>query len=433
VGQLPEQSPAGTVPSTTEVVERCLAAYSMWEPQLRAFSWMDPDSVRKGAQQLDAIAPGTRGRLHGLPIGVKDLIDTAGIPTEYGSPVFSGRVPERNAPVVKRLLESGAIVFGKTVTAELAYFHPGVTTNPWNPDRTPGGSSMGSAAAVGAGVIPAAVGTQTNGSVIRPAAFCGIVGFKPTAGRLPTDGVLQFSPALDQLGVFALNVTRTALLAAIMAGDPPGDWGGEDSIVPPPKLAVVRTPEWNDAEPAARAHFESDIRAARVAGAEVSELEMPRQLTDALSVHRTIMAAEAYRFVGPLVAAARDRVSRQLLALLDEGGAITAAGYDVALRAQSDLRRLFQEWAGGVDAIFTLPVLGEAPSVATTGDPRCCTRWTLIGAPALTLPTGFGPNRLPLGVQLVGHFDRDSDLIRAARWFESLRPGAGQTAPWARR
>ena len=288
---------------------------------------------------------------------------------------------------------------------------------------------MGSAAAVGAGVIPAAVGTQTNGSVIRPAAFCGVVGFKPTAGRLPTDGVLQFSPSLDQLGVFARNVTQAALLAATMAGDPPGDWCGEDLTVPPPKLAVVRTPEWDGAEPAARARIESDIRAARIAGAEVRELRMPRQLADALSVHRTIMAAEACRFVGPLVAATRDLVSGQLLSLLDEGKAITVATYDAAIRAQGDLRRLFEEWADGVDAIITLPVLGEAPSIATTGDPRCCTRWTLIGAPALTLSTGFGPSFLPLGLQLVGHFDRDADLVRAARWFEPLRPGRGKTMP----
>ena len=427
--QRPDPHATAAAPTVAEIVEGCLAAHGRWEPQLHAFAWIGPEGARRRAQELDAILPGDRGRLHGLPIGVKDLIDTAGIPTEHGSPVFRGRVPERDASAVQRLLDDGAIIFGKTVTAELAYFEPGATTNPWNPARTPGGSSMGSAAAVAARVIAGAVGTQTNGSVIRPAAFCGVVGFKPTAGRLPRDGVLPFSTSLDQLGVFAPNVSRAALLAAVIAGDPPGDGTAGESIPPPPMLAAVRTPEWKDAEPSARAQFEQDIEMARAAGAEVSELTMPGELAEALAVHRIIMAAEAHRLVGPLVAAQREKVSRQLLALLDEGEAITTDSYQRALGGQRALQGLFQEWAGGVDAILTLPALGEAPSTATTGDPRCCTRWTLVGAPALTVPTGFGPSRLPLGVQLVGHRDHDAELVAVARWFESLRPSVASPAP----
>jgi Asp-tRNA(Asn)/Glu-tRNA(Gln) amidotransferase A subunit family amidase len=410
----------------TKLVERCVASYFAWEPQLHAFAWFNAAASLSKAHEADRIGPDPKRPLHGIPVAVKDIFDTAGVPTEYGSPTFRGRLPRQSAVAVTRLESAGALMFGKTVTAELAYFAPGPTTNPWNPRCTPGGSSMGSAAAVAAGIVPLAVGTQTNGSVIRPAAFCGTIGFKPSAGRLPTKGVLRFSPSLDQLGVFARTVEGAACLAAAIAGDPMVDWIKRTDAIDQPKLAIVRTPEWGGVEPGARVQFDADIAAARAAGASVTELELPSSLAGGLGIHRTIMAFEAHRFVGPLIRHDSNRASPQLLALLDAGAAITLTDYRAARRSQDSLTGQFDEWLDAFDAVATLSAMGEAPGLDTTGDPRCCTRWTLVGAPAVTLPTGLGPRGLPLGIQLVGKLGRDQDLLGVARWFESMRPWSRQ-------
>ncbi len=390
-----------------------LDTYEAWEPRLHAFAWFDPERVRS-AQPKD-------GPLAGMPVGVKDIFDTAGIPTEYGSPIFAGRVPERSALAVERLEAAGGLMFGKTVTSELAYYAPGPTTNPWNAERTPGGSSMGSAAAVAAGIVPGAIGTQTNGSLIRPAAFCGVVGFKPTFGRLPTEGVLSFSPSLDQVGVFARSVERAALLAAVLAGDPPGDWLPE--TVPPPRIAVVRTPEWDECEAAMKDCFDAALAAA--SGATLEERPLPEGLAAGIPVHRTIMAEEASRFVGPLVAGALDRCSPQLREILAEGAAIQAADAEEARLAKEHLAAEFASWIHGFGALITPATLGEAPGIETTGDPRFCTRWSLVGAPAISLPAGLGPNGLPLAVQLVGHHGFDRELLGIAAWIERLLPDIG--------
>ncbi len=411
----------------SDLVEASFAAYDKWEPQLQAFAWCDPEVVLSKARAADQRGPSSTGRLlDGVPVGVKDIFDTAGIPTEYGSPIFAGRVPNRNAVAVSRLEAAGAVVFGKTVTAELAYFKPGPTTNPWNPKRTPGGSSMGSAAAVAAGVVPAAVGTQTNGSTIRPAAFCGVVGFKPTAGRLVRSGVLRFSPSLDQLGVFAATVDGAARLATALGGEAPSAWVSAQRPTPHPVLGVVRTPEWEAAEMPMRESFDAALAVAQAAGGALQEVAMPGDLADAVGVHRTIMAAEADRWIRPLVAQDLERCSPQLLGLLAEGAAVSPKAYAAARRCQRRLLGEFNAWAADFDAVITLSTLGEAPRLATTGDPVCCTRWTLVGAPALTLPCGMSPNRLPLGIQLVGRPGRDRELVEIAGWLAALLPRLGE-------
>lgn len=411
--------------TATDAVDHCYATYSAWEPALHAFAWFDHRQVQERAEHLDQAESSERGPIFGIPIGVKDIFDTAGIPTEYGSEAFRGRVPAATALTVSRLESAGAIVFGKTVTAELAYFAPGPTTNPWNPDHTPGGSSMGSAAAVAAGIVPVAVGTQTNGSVIRPAAFCGVVGFKPTYGRLPTAGVLKFSPSLDQLGVFARTVETTARFAAVMAGDAPQAWQAQTNEERPLTLALVRAPEFELAETGAVEQFDAVVEALRSTGAAIREVELPRELSDALSVHRTIMAAEASQFIGAQLVHARRLVTPQLAALLEEGSAIGESDYRTALDSQESMKAEFARWSIDFDAILTLPALGEAPPIATTGDPRCCTRWTLFGAPALTLPAGLGSRGLPLGIQLVGQIGEDLKLLHTARWCEGILPSSG--------
>jgi Asp-tRNA(Asn)/Glu-tRNA(Gln) amidotransferase A subunit family amidase len=436
LAELNRQMIDGEVTSVA-LVEAALARAAAVEPWLRAFAWLDPDRARRLAAVADATARRARearaagtdlGVLHGVPVGVKDIADTAGVPTEHGSALFAGRVPETSAEAVLALERAGAVVLGKTVTAEMAYFHPGPTVNPWHRGRTPGGSSMGSAAAVAAGIVPGAVGTQTNGSVIRPAAFCGVVGFKPSAGRLSRAGMLTFSETLDQPGGFTRSVADAAWLAAALAGEPVGEWWAPDGRAAP-RLAVARTGEWPHATEAQRKRFEEDLAALRAAGARIVELPqgpgLERFDEEAPAVHRTIMAYEAARALGETVARAPERVSEALRRFLAEGAALPEPRYQEALGQRERWREGFAAWGAGVDAVLTPPAVGEAPGPETTGDPRFCTRWTLVGAPALVLPTGRGPAGLPLGLQLVGAPGSDGRLLGAGAWVERVLPPIG--------
>ena len=300
--------------SASELIQASLRRYRELEPTVHAFAWLDEERAERLARERDNEAP--RGPLHGVPIGIKDIFDTAGIPTECGSELFVGRVPRRSATVVQRLESAGAIVLGKTVTAELAYYTPGPTRNPHDPSRTPGGSSQGSAAAVAGTVIPAAVGSQTNGSTIRPAAFCGVVGFKPTTGRIPTTGAMTFSTTLDQVGVFTRYVRDARLVAAVMAGTPVSQWKGNRPARP--RLAVVRTSDWSMAEDAAHERFEAAVVALADAGADVDDDPPPLVLDEAADVVGTLMAYEGARSVGrialrnPELVSQRARGVRQL-------------------------------------------------------------------------------------------------------------------------
>ena len=356
-----------------------------------------------------------------MPVGVKDIYDTAGIPTESGSRLFKGRVPDRDADMVRALTDSGAIIVGKTVTAELAFLHPGKTRNPYDRERTPGGSSMGSAAAVAAGVIPGAIGSQTNGSVIRPGAFCGAVGFKPTGGRLSTGGALEFSKTLDQVGAFAGNVASVARLAAALAGDALDEWwtGRADHA---PRFAAVRTSDWDAADDAMRTRFQADVDALASDGGPIEWPALPEGLDEAPGLIQTVMAYESARVFGPLADARPEDVSEKARAFFARGKAIATVEYDGAIRERLRLIAAFNEWAAQYDAVLTIPAVGEAPGLDTTGDPRFCSRWTFVGAPALVIPTGLGPSGLPLGLQLVGARGSDRRLLAAAAWAETLLP-----------
>lgn len=402
------------------------------EPRIHAFAWLDRAAALEEARVADRQhAAGERsGRLHGVPVGIKDIIATAGIPTEMGSALFAGRVPKESAAVVRRLETEGGFVLGKTVTAELAYFHPGVTRNPWSAAHTPGGSSMGSAAAVAAGMVPLAFGTQTNGSVIRPAAFCGCVGYKPSAGLLGRSGIQPFSPTLDQVGVFTRSVEDAALAAAALTGPDPDDAASDPaacahsrlwplSASSPPRLAAVRSPVWALAEPAQQQAFATAVARLRAAGAAVEEAELPEALGAAHAVQRTIMYAEGARTLGVLQAEHRAGLSEALNRLIDEGRAIDGAALAAALVERRALQDRFARFLAGYDAIVTPPARGEAPATREhTGDPTFCTIWTLVAAPALTLPVALGPQGLPLGLQVVGALHDDARLLGAARWIE---------------
>jgi Asp-tRNA(Asn)/Glu-tRNA(Gln) amidotransferase A subunit family amidase len=335
-----------------------------------------------------------------------------------GSPLYRDRVAQESAEVVRRLERAGAVIMGKTVTTEFAYFAPGKTHNPWNTAHTPGGSSSGSAAAVASGMVPAALGTQTAGSVIRPAAFCGIVGFKPTRGLVPNHGTLDYSPTLDQTGVLARSVADAGRVAGVIASA--GRIGGAASqLSSPPRLVAVRSPVWRSAEAAQSGSFAAAIRQLGGAGATVTEAELPTVFNDAHKVHDTIMTYEASQFFRTLQDAHRADLSDMLNRLIDAGQAIPAGRYREAVALRQDLIEALDAFLSDYDAIITPPARGEAPAtLGETGDPTFCVMWTLTGVPAISIPVELGPRGLPLGLQIVGRSGDDDGVLSIAAWCE---------------
>ncbi|HEY6597880.1 MAG TPA: amidase, partial [Pseudomonadales bacterium] len=376
--------------------------------------------------RCDAAAQDGRGSLHGIGIGVKDIIATADQPTEMGSPVYAGQRPERDAECVTRLKRAGGYVFGKAVTTAFAFLDPSKTKNPWNPRHTPGGSSAGPAAAVAAGHVTGAIGTQTNGSVIRPAAFCGVVGFKPTKDAIPFTGAHLFSETLDQLGTFTRSVADAAKLARALAdtpriAQPPG------SLARPPRLAYLDGFPWTrDVDCDADDTLDAAATTLRMHGAEVVAVGLPAPWREAHLVHRSIMLFEAATHLAPLQERERARLSPELNAALDAGRAIARSEYEAALAQRVAAIAFFSDWLANFDAIIAPPAPGPAPEgLGSTGDPSCCTLWSLTGFPALTLPIGFAGNGLPLGMQLAAPAGADDRLLAVAAWCEAKLPFRG--------
>ena len=387
------------------------------EPRVQAWEHLDPAAAMERAEA--AAARGSAGALAGVPVGVKDIIDVAGMPTKCGSKIYANAPPAKEtAKAVQALERAGAVVVGKTVTTEFAYYHPGKTRNPWNEAHTPGGSSQGSAAGVACGMIAGALGTQTNGSVIRPAAFCGVVGFKHTLGAVSNHGTLDPWPTLDHTGVFARDVAGAALLAATIA-----ERGGISASVAkldrPPRLAVVRTPAWDLAEAPQRERLASNVETLRNAGADVRDYDLPPEYDDAIRVHRVLMAVEAMRSMADLQKEHRALMSDALNALLDDGRGVSEREYQTALERTRQYRGGFSRVMADYDAFITPPAPGEAPTVEQTGSPVFCTIWTLLGVPAITIPVGRGPAGLPLGLQIVGASGRDDVTLSIAAWCEA--------------
>jgi len=426
---------AGTL--TAEALMRaCLDRVSVREPAVEAWAWLDPDQAMAAARTADH-AP-SRGPLHGVPVGLKDVIDTADMPTENGSPLHAGRQPAHDASVAAQLRAAGAVVMGKTVTTEFATYRPGKTRNPWHRAHTPGGSSSGSAAAVAAGMVPLAVGTQVTGSVIRPAAFCGVVGFKPTIGLVSRSGVLAQSDLINHMGGFARSVEDVALLTDAMAAFDPGDVASvprgparlhATAMQEPPRVprfALVRTPNWNRAEPETRAVLDA---VATLPGVIAEEVELPDDFAAAMDHQKTICEADIawnFRF---LTADDRRQVSERLQAVLASGERHTAVAYHAAVAARTRYRQYLAALFERYDALLTPASVGIAPaSRDTTGDPLFCGTWTLCGVPALTLPTREPRSGLPLGVQLVGAPQDDARLLRCGRWLE-VRIAASDRRP----
>jgi amidase len=399
----------------------CLERTKAVEPKLKAFEYLPVDISRRP------------GPLSGIPVAIKDIIATSDMPTTNGSPIYRDHIPAKDAWVVERLRSLGATIFGKTVSTEFAWRHPGPTVNPWNHAHTPGGSSSGSAAAVAAGLVPLALGTQTLGSVIRPAAFNGVVGLKPSFGAIPRTGVHPLSPSLDHVGFFARRVDDVAyalsLLAASSDLDPhgrplPGFQVEPTQGVPPlekPRLAIVRFDKWSKVEPEQQKVFDAALAKLRDAGAVAEELELAELDATNWSAINTILASEAALIFSDLVARYPDRTSDHLKTAVQTGKVHAAWNYLAAKAQQKKLRSRLAADIAGFDAIVTLPAFGEAPKgLSYTGDAEYCAPWTLVGAPAVSLPAGFGKNGLPLGVQLVGVYRQDLHLLRVAKWAEGV-------------
>ena len=424
-----------------EVAEAFLAQVREREPEIGAFAHLDEGHVLSQARRLDALRRTGRpvGPLHGLPVGLKDIVDTAGQPTENGTALDRGRVPARDAAVVSRLRAAGAIVMGKTVTTELAFLHPSETRNPAAPGRTPGGSSAGSAAAVAAHMVPLAVGTQTGGSVIRPASFCGCVGFKPTFGAIPRTGVLMQSPSLDTVGAFARSVEDAALLAEALFGHDEGDPATRPA--PPPRLldvaraeppvaptlAVLRPPGWEDAEPAMR---EAMAELADALGERAFAVELPPAFAEAAEIRRRINLAEMAKCFYGYERRGEDRLSPEMREAMAEGRAVLARDYLAALDWPAVLNAGLDEVFDRCDAILAPAAPGPAPEgLESTGDPVFNGLWTLCGVPAVTVPLMATEDGLPMGAQLVGRRGDDARLLRTARWLvREMTEAEGSTA-----
>jgi Asp-tRNA(Asn)/Glu-tRNA(Gln) amidotransferase A subunit family amidase len=419
---------AGAI-SAEQLVQACLERVRAVEPAVQAWQYLDEAHALAQARARDAerAAGLAIGPLHGVPVGIKDIIDTADMPTEDGSVLHAGRTPDRDAAVVAMLRSAGAVILGKTVTTEFATYSPGKTRNPHDPARTPGGSSSGSAAAVAAGMVPLALGTQTNGSVIRPASFCGVWGFKPSKGLIPRHGILPLSATLDTVGVFTRGLDDIALITEQLVGHDERDADTQPRARPPlreaarsepplpPKLAFVKTVAWSRADVSTQEAFAELVD---TLGADCETIELPTSLDAAADWLRTIMEAEMALSLDAEWERGRSKLSAPLAEQLERGRAISALQYQ---RARTHIPRIvagFEETFARVDALVTPATTGTAPALASTGDPAFCSLWSLAGMPALNLPLMRGADGAPLGIQLVGQRGRDAKLLRTAHWLE---------------
>jgi Asp-tRNA(Asn)/Glu-tRNA(Gln) amidotransferase A subunit family amidase len=398
---------AGTLDPIT-LMEACLQRIAAREPTIRAFATFDADAARKAAR---AAGPGP---LHGIPVGIKDVLDTADMPSEYGSPIWQGWRPRADSAPVAWAKAAGGVVIGKTVTTEFATRKPGPTANPANPAHTPGGSSSGSAAGVGAGMFPLAYGTQTAGSVIRPAAYCGVVGYKPTYGMISRIGMKIMSDTLDTIGVMARSVADCALFAGAVSGRDLGDPDAKPDRAP--RIGICRSPTWDQAAPETQALLERVATALARAGAKVQPRELP-EVADLIGAHPIVMNAESARALGWELAHRREGISEGLRERLDFGMKQTEAALVGAYEVFARTQQAFPAAMGEFDVLVTPSAPGQAPKgLEWTGDPAFNFIWTSLRVPCVTVPAGNGPDGLPLGIQIVGRCGDDRAVLAWAQW-----------------
>jgi Asp-tRNA(Asn)/Glu-tRNA(Gln) amidotransferase A subunit family amidase len=393
------------------LVTACLERIAKREPEVRAWAYVDPQRALAEARERDRETP--RSLLHGVPVGIKDVIDTADMPTEYNSPIYRGHRPKTDAACVALLRRAGCVILGKTATTEFANNHPAPTRNPHNLQHTPGGSSSGSAAAVADGMVPLALGTQTGGSVIRPAAYCGVAACKPSFGSINRAGLKFVAESLDTIGVF--GKTEHLLLAQhVLAGRAlPEKASGK------PRVGLCRTPRWRDADNATQTSLERAAQQLAKAGARVGDVELPAGSQALFDRHAAVMGFESARALAWEYSNFPGEISATLRPRLEAGWRVKREEYDEVRGIARGCRARLAEMLRDFDFLLTPSAPGPAPaSLASTGDPVFNRAWTLFGVPCVTLPFGTAPNGLPLGVQLVGAFDDDMRLLAWAQWAE---------------
>ena len=424
--------------SSLELVKSCLARIAETDRAIGAWAWLDPESALAQAAECDRLrkAGMATGPLHGVPVGLKDIIDTRDMPTELGTPVHAGRRTDTDARLVEHLREAGAVIMGKTVTTELAFVHAGQTRNPHNQAHSPGGSSSGSAAAVAAQQVPLAVGTQTNGSVIRPASFCGTFGFKPTRGMISRDGILQTSVSLDQVGCFGRTLADVALLADVIASydqrdresfarpRPAMQQGAGEAPPVTPDLVWLDLPFYGRLAGDARDGLEQVMD---ILGSQVTRMTAADTLSNLVAVQARIHEYEICQHQKAIFEDNWDQISETLKPVSIRGRQISEAEYEDALAVKISAQEFFAHFFTEFDAIIAPAATGEAPLFGNgTGDPIFCTLWTLAGLPCVTLPLLVGQTGLPIGVQLIGPAEKDDRLLRTANWVQNQVAAAAQ-------
>jgi Asp-tRNA(Asn)/Glu-tRNA(Gln) amidotransferase A subunit family amidase len=379
---------------------------------VQAFAALDADAALARARALDA-GP-LRGPLHGLPLGVKDLFDTADLPTAYGTPIYAGFRPAADAAAVALCLEAGAVLLGKTVLTELATMQPGATRNPHDLSHSPGGSSSGSAAAVADFMLPLALGTQTAGSIVRPAAYCGVVGYKPGLGRVPRAGIKLQSESCDTAGGFGRSVRDVALLGAVLLGDRRlVEWRQSQA----PRVGLAPTPEWPHADADTQRVWADAVAAlAPQLTGGCREAALPAGFDELVPLQKAVMCHEAARSLTHERVHHRERLSAGLLAMVDEGLSIDGPTHARHLAAATEWRRRIDAVFEHHDVLLAPSTLGAAPRLESTGDPLFCRAWSLLGLPCIHLPFGRGAGGLPVGLQLIGRDGEDHRLLAAAQW-----------------
>ncbi len=394
----------------------CIERIAEREAQVHAWTFLDTEPAMRRAHALDA--QGASGLLHGLPIAVKDLMDTFDMPTAYGSTIYAGHRPSWDAACVAMARAAGAIVVGKTVTTEFATFHPGPTCNPTDPRHTPGGSSSGSAAAIADWMVPLAFGTQTAGSIVRPAAFCGIVGYKPTFGMVTRVGVKMISDYLDTVGALARNVPDAALFVAALTGRNELLIDGASADIP--RIGMCRTFEWNRAQPETVAAFEAAAKRLRAERASVHDVSLPPPFAGLAEAQTTIMVCEVAKSLSFENLTRRKDLSADMTRMIDAGFAVSPQQYDAARSLTRVCRAMLPEVFKEFDVLIAPSTVGEAPAgIAATGDPLFNRIWTLLHVPVVHVPVGHGPHGLPVGVSVVGDVGADRATLRAAEWIHT--------------
>ena len=393
------------------LVRACLERIDERDPAIAAWTHLDPEQALAQARDRDR-APAS-GPLHGVPVGIKDIIDTADMPTAYGSPIYAAHQTAWDAACVALLRQAGAVVMGKTVSTEFAMYEPGKTANPHNPAHTPGGSSSGSAAAVAAEMVPLALGSQTAGSIVRPASFCGVVGYKPTHSDFSLAGIKLLSQTLDTLGGFARCVQDLALLRAVLMGSPPQ----LTALTEPPRIGLCRTPQWPQATAATQEAVEMAARRFADAGAQVEEVTLPAEFDGLVEAQTTVQIFEGVRCCAYELTQRRDQLSPSTQQLLEPGERLSYTEYKAALQLAETCRRALPAVFAAHDVLLVPSAPGEAPAgLGATGNPLFNRMWTLLHTPVISLPGLSGPQGLPVGVQAVGPLGADDDLLAVAAW-----------------